>query len=427
MASKRIIKYKCMFCDERHTKESLVNHVAEVHDDMIPKDFTPFRLVFNYVNKKPLTYHGKCTECGGPTPWDEKAGRYKRQCGKKACHDSYIKKFEENMIKKTGNKRISETEEGQKKMLANRKISGTYTMRDGTKKTYTGSYELKALEFMDKVMELNSDDIFCPGPILEYEFEGKKHFYITDFYYQPYNLVIEVKDGGENPNKRSMPEYRAKQIKKEEFLIKHTDYNYLRLTDNNLAQLLAVFCDLKLQMQENKERVIHVNENMTQIGINPVIGLDHSDAYITNYMMHNSFTDTWEDAYGVTDSIRLDHIIGRDDKNRLAFIDKKSIKDIKKLKKLPLTLKEVSDKLSPYMNTEVSEEFLYETLLNKKMHTIDQVSNDTDLVESYDNLNLKIMKECKNLLSYIYEGNVPRDVMVSSLKNTFYHNIKEGF
>jgi len=143
--------------------------------------------------------------------------------------------------------------------------------------------------------------------------------------------------------------------------------------------------------------------------------------------MHNSFTDTWEDAYGVTDSIRLDHIIGRDDKNRLNFINKKSIKDIKKLKKLPLSLKEVSDKLSPYMNTEVSEEFLYETLLNKKMHSIDQVSNDTDLVESYDNLNLKIMKECKNLLSYIYEGNVPRDVMISSLKNTFYHNIKEGF
>ena len=237
--SKRITTYKCMYCDKRFNRSDLVNHVTEDHEDMIPEDFTPLRLVFNYVNKKPLSYHGKCTECGGATPWDENKGRYDRQCGKKACHDSYVKKFENNMVNKRGVKRITSTEEGQKKMLANRKISGTYTFQDGGKKTYTGSYELKTLEFMDKVMNLKSADVMAPGPTLEYQFEGKTHMYITDFYYQPYNLVIEVKDGGSNPNKRSMPEYRAKQIEKEKFIIKNTNYNYLRLTDNNLSQLLS--------------------------------------------------------------------------------------------------------------------------------------------------------------------------------------------
>ena len=43
-------------------------------------------------------------------------------------------------------------EEGLKKMLENRKISGVYTFKDGEKKKYCGSYELKALEFMDKVL-----------------------------------------------------------------------------------------------------------------------------------------------------------------------------------------------------------------------------------------------------------------------------------
>lgn len=263
MSTARKITYKCMYCDERYTRQDLVNHVEENHEDEIPEGFTAFRLVFNYVNKKPLSYHGKCTECGKSTPWDENKGRYDRQCGSKACHDSYVRKFEENMIRRKGVKRISSTEEGQKKMLANRRISGVYKFRDGGEKSYCGSYELKALEFMDKVLEIKSADIMAPGPVLEYEFEGKTHMYITDFYYQPYNLIIEVKDGGDNPNRRNMPEYRKKQIEKEKFIIKNTNYNYLRLTNNDLKQLMSTFVMLKLQMVENTgERVIHVNESV---------------------------------------------------------------------------------------------------------------------------------------------------------------------
>ena len=264
MASKRIIRYKCPYCDKRFERRDLVAHVEQKHEDMIPENYTALRLVFNYVNKKPLDYNGKCTECGGPTQWDENKGRYDRQCQKKACKESYLRKFEQNMMRTKGVTRISATADGQEKMLANRKISGEYTFQDGTKKTYTGSYERKALEFMDKVMEMDPDDIVCPGPVLEYTYEGKTHIYITDFYYQPYNLIIEVKDGGNNPNKRNMPEYRAKQIAKEKFIIQHTNYNYLRLTDNDFSQLLSVFVNLKYEMTENTgERVIHVNESNT--------------------------------------------------------------------------------------------------------------------------------------------------------------------
>ena len=270
----RIVTYKCLYCDNRYTRQDLVNHIEEEHEHEIPEGFSAFRLVFNYVNRKPLNYHGKCTECGKSTPWDEKKGRYDRQCGRKVCHDSYIKKFEENMMKTKGVTRISATEEGQKKMLAARKISGTYKFRDGGEKTYCGSYERKALEFMDKVLQIKSADIMAPGPILEYDHEGKTHLYITDFYYQPYNLIIEVKDGGDNPNKRNMPEYRQKQIEKERYIIKHTNYNYLRLTNNDLEQLWSIFVMLKFQMIENTgERVIHVNE--------AVIDKDVSDSDIS--------------------------------------------------------------------------------------------------------------------------------------------------
>ena len=115
---------------------------------------------------------------------------------------------------------------------------------------------------MDKILHLNSEDILAPGVVLEYEYNGKKHLYISDFYYVPYNLIIEVKDGGDNPNRKDMIEYRNKTTAKEKYIINHTNYNYLRLTDNNLSQLLTVFFELKMKYLDgtNTERVIHINE-----------------------------------------------------------------------------------------------------------------------------------------------------------------------
>jgi ribosomal protein S18 acetylase RimI-like enzyme len=260
-SKKRKISYKCPFCTKKYLRENLPRHLDDVHKEEIPEGFSPLRYTFHYINKRPLDYHGRCTECKGPTPWDEEVGRYKRQCGKQACHDSYVKKFEENMVKKTGHTRNTDTEEGLQNMLKNRKISGKYKFQNGKEKEYVGSYEKNCLEFMDKVMNIDPDDIMSPGPTLEYQYDGKTHYYITDFYYIPYNLIIEVKDGGKNPNNRNMPEYREKQIAKEKFIVNNTDYNYLRLTDNNLAQLLAVFADLKMQLvDESNDRVVHINE-----------------------------------------------------------------------------------------------------------------------------------------------------------------------
>ena len=428
MATKRTVTYKCPYCTRRFTREDLVLHVQDEHEDMIPEGFTPFRLVFNYVNKKPLSYHGKCTECGGPTPWDENKGRYDRQCEKKACKESYVKKFEENMMRTRGVTRISATEEGQKQMLANRKISGTYVMSDGGKKTYTGSYELKGLEFMDKVIHIKSSDILCPGPILEYSFEGKTHIYITDFYYQPYNLIIEVKDGGDNHNKRNMHEYRAKQIAKEQFIIKHTNYNYLRLTNNDFSQLLAVFANLKMQMVENTgERVIHVNENkfltemMNALNSGKVVGLKDSDAYIVNYMQNNVFSDdTYNNAYkvGISNSVRLDNIFGPDENGKFNKIDESTIK-IADFYKIPISVGEASSKLHSYIGSNVSNTFVYETLFNKKMYTHDQImiESGVEKVKSFSELLSEAQKEFVSFLEYSNLDFSEEENAISELEN----------
>ena len=149
-------------------------------------------------------------------------------------------------------------------MLANRSISGKYKFQDGTIRTYVGSYEHKFLEFMDKFLNVKSEDLETPGPIIEYKFKGETHKWITDAYYAPYNLAFDIKDGGDNPNKREMPEYRAKQIAKEDAIRKQGKYNYIRLTDNKFEQLIELMLELKeLYIENNGEYnpIIRINES----------------------------------------------------------------------------------------------------------------------------------------------------------------------
>ena len=255
-----IKRYLCPFCNKRIDKEKLVSHLSHAHANELPEDFSASRAAFHIINKRPLEYRRKCRICGAPTSWDEKKCRYNFLCGKPACDKAWVEKMKSTMGDKMGSNRPTATTEGLEKMLAGRKISGKYKFKDGHEYTYTGSYELEVLKFLDQVLEVKSEDLAVPGPVLNYQFQGKTHMYITDMYYIPYNLIIEVKDGGSNPNtNKQYAVTRAKQMAKENYVIKNTDYNYLRLTDKDLSQLFTVFAELKLNMEEN-DRIVRVHE-----------------------------------------------------------------------------------------------------------------------------------------------------------------------
>jgi hypothetical protein len=243
-------KYKCQYCDNRYTRADLISHIEKKHSEMIPQGYSAARVVYNQVNK---VDSGKCRVCGKPTGWNEKTGRYDVLCGNPKCKEHMREEYKKNMLRVKGTYNILEDPEQQKLMLSHRSISGTYKFSDGGDVMYTGSYEKKCLEFMDTVMQISSKDILSPGPTLEYTYNGQKHFYITDFYYIPYNLIIEVKDGGENKNQKDSPSMRAsreKTIEKERLITSMGEYNYIRLTDNNFAQLLEIFMDIKKKLLE---------------------------------------------------------------------------------------------------------------------------------------------------------------------------------
>ena len=258
-------KYSCPYCKERYTREKLISHIEKKHEELIPDGYSASRVVFNDINK---TSGGRCRVCGNMTEWNEKIGRYNVLCGKESCKQAMRDSYKKNMLRVRGTYNILNDPEQQKKMLANRKISGTYKFSDGGKVDYTGTYERKALEFMDTVMGISSSDIISPGPTIEYEYNGSKHFYIPDFLYVPYNLIIEIKDGGSNTNNKVSPSMKAsreKTIEKEKFITDSGIYSYIRLTNNDFSQLLEIFMEIKDKiLVKNYSPTVRVNESYIQ-------------------------------------------------------------------------------------------------------------------------------------------------------------------
>ena len=254
MATERRIA--CPLCRRKDFKDKLIRHIEKDHEDIIGEISAE-----QFLYDKTHPGSSKCIVCGNKTEWNEKTGKYHRLCSNPRCKEEMRAKFKKNMIKVS----LLDDAAHQAKMLANRSISGTYVYSDGTKFTYTGSYEHKAIEFMDKVLHCNSKDIIMPGPVIDYTDQyGNSRQWITDIYYVPYNLIIEVKDGGDNPNNRQMDEYRAKQVSKEAELIKLGEYNYLRLVDNKFVQLmevLALLKDQEINEPNTDNKVIRINES----------------------------------------------------------------------------------------------------------------------------------------------------------------------
>lgn len=241
---------KCNFCDRYfNTMDSYTAHIEKQHSDQIPQDMTPYQyLYFLKTGKK----SGKCVMCGNETLWNTKTNKYKRFCENPACKEKYTEIFRNRMIGKYGKITLLNEPEQQKKMLANRRISGVYRWSTDMKEIpYTGTYEKDFLIFLDLIMDFDSSDIIAPSPhTYYYVYEGKKHFYIPDFFIPSLNLEIEIKDGGNNANNH--PKIQAvdkvkEKLKDDVMKSNKNNFNYLKIVNKENKKFFKYLEVAKLQ------------------------------------------------------------------------------------------------------------------------------------------------------------------------------------
>lgn len=442
-------KYKCPYCEGRFTRAKLHIHIQEKHEDLIPEGYTALRVAFNTINNKT---EGHCIMCGNVTDWNEDKGRYERLCNDPKCHEAYKKMVAERTKKKYGTERLQTDPEYaeyvQRKALAGRKMHGEYTFADGGKIEYFGSYERKFLQFMDQVMHCESEDILAPAPSIKYQYEGKTHLYIPDFYYIPYNLIIEIKDGGSNPNNHPhrTGDDELKLRAKEEAIRQLNEFSYVRVVNNDFSQVLSIMAVLKYNMAHRyKDPVIKVNESML-LEANPVkvesmsgaIGsaipltpnpipyeCDKDNYYIIQHMQNNVFNysitkdPVQYTMYSVDPEEHGFYKVFKTDKSK---ISKKyttfKIKDKQ-------TAKELYDELAmceaygkSFFAGEVSRDYIYRRLTDgSKLLSDDQIKYDTrfEQVQSFDE---QIQDICEGVRSFILGDPVTRlEEQISNLAN----------
>ena len=436
-------KYKCPYCDLRIERSKLHIHIQDKHEDLIPEGYTALRVAFNAINNKT---QGNCIICKKVTDWNEDKGRYERLCNNPACKEAYKKIVADRTKKVYGTERLQTdpeyAEEVQRKALEGRKMSGKYKFSDGGVVSFMGSYEKRFLEFMDTVMRAKSEDILAPGPSIKYVFEGQKHIYLPDFYYAPYNLIIEIKDGGDNRNThpKRLGEEEAKIRAKEKAVADLKKYNYIRVTDNNFGQLMSVMALLKYQLvysDYSSDPIIRINETTLAEDMSGTIGAalpparasapiiptpspmpyesDKDNYYVVQYPKNNTFS------YGITkDPLQYSMVSvdptekgfykvyktdrGKINKKYLTF----KIKDKQSGKQLYDELCRIAETSGKIFDSSIKSNYIYETLTEGNVIlTPDQLIFD-DRFELVDNPKEKERKSMAKLYSWLKGGNLDK-------------------
>lgn len=247
--------YKCPFCSRKYLdKSALYDHMEREHQrdlDRLPSA----QVYFNFRNKYALTKgYGKSIVTGKPTRFNLTTERYEKFANEKEKLQ-YREIFKQNMIRKHGKETLLNDPDHQKKMLANRRISGVFVWDDGSETTYTGSYEKAFLDFLNLKYNWDSpSDIMAPAPmIINYvDEDGTERFHIPDFYIQSINLLVNIKSSTNNG-------YRLRDIETEQLedeAIKKTNFNYIKIYDNNFKEFAKAFAYLQdLEPEEIPKRV----------------------------------------------------------------------------------------------------------------------------------------------------------------------------
>ena len=235
--------YYCPICHKKYiSKPAVYSHIETSHSEILPVGMTGGEYAYRLEHGR----GGRCIMCKKETKWNPKTNKFSRFCENPACKVKYKKEFDRRMIGKYGKTFLTDDPEQQRKMLANRKISGVYRWSDGSGSVpYTGTYELDFLKYLDVILDFDVNDIIAPSPhTYTYMYEGKPHFYFPDFYIESLNLEVEIKSYG-NTHQKIVAVDHVKEKLKDDVLRSQKAFNYIKIYDKNYAEFNALLQTLR--------------------------------------------------------------------------------------------------------------------------------------------------------------------------------------
>lgn len=247
----RTKRMRCPFCDAiAQDSNRLISHMERKHSDEIPDNMTIRQYVYFLKTGK---RNGICVMCKQPTTWNESTGKYNRFCNNPKCKEKYREIFKQRMINRYGKTTLLNDPEQQRKMLANRKISGVYRWKDHIHTTpYTGTYEEDFLRFLDECLNMDPEDVMAPSPhTYFYVYNGERHFYIPDFFIPSLGLEIEIKTHENMHHKIQAVDAVKEQLKDQVMAGVKGTFDYIKVVDKNYMVLLEYFQKAKARALEN--------------------------------------------------------------------------------------------------------------------------------------------------------------------------------
>lgn len=152
---------------------------------------------------------------------------------------------------------MSDTEH-QKEMRKQKHTSGSYQFKtDGGKVDYESQLDKNFLMFCDRVVELPSYAVLEAPESFPY-FDPKENVqrqYTPDYYLPDYNLLIEIKEGGNHPNTNPayLKETKYKVALKDEAMKKQTKYNFIRISGANYGPFLEMLYNITHQQVDDEK------------------------------------------------------------------------------------------------------------------------------------------------------------------------------
>lgn len=235
------------------SKLAVYSHIENQHSDQLPDGMSGGEFYYRLIHGR----GGRCVICHKDTLWNYKTNKFKRFCENPACKKKYKEMFKKRMIGKYGKPYLTNDPEQQKKMLANRKISGVYQWSDGSGALpYTGTYELDFLKYCDLIMDMECSDINAPSPhTYVYKYQGVDHFYIPDFYVESLNLEVEIK-ASDNMHHKIVAVDHVKEKLKDDVMKSQKVFNYIKIYDKNYIDFTKLVETLKEKDDVTKDVII---------------------------------------------------------------------------------------------------------------------------------------------------------------------------